>query len=93
MLGDPKGGAAVLEEVVQLRQVVQDKLRAIGGSLEGNSFPVITGNLWLGPDEATAAAQALQPKLEKTRKEVQDLLFEVVALEVRLLLPSSLNPY
>lgn len=40
------------------------------------------GNLWLGQDEAQAVASALLPKLEKTRKEVEELLFEVVTLEV-----------
>lgn len=45
-------------------------------------FPAVLGNLWLGAEEAQAVASALLPKLEKTRKEVEELLFEVVTLEV-----------
>lgn len=38
----------------------------------------------LPPRHSQAVASALLPKLEKTRKEVENLLFEVVTLEVGL---------
>lgn len=48
-----------------------------------DGFPSVTGSLWLGTEDAAAVAAALLPKLEKTREEVEKLLFEVVTLEVR----------
>jgi hypothetical protein len=47
-------------------------------------FPAVLDNLWLGEDEAAAVATALQPKLAKTEKAVEDALFDVVTLEVAL---------
>ena len=40
------------------------------------------GNLWLGQDEAEAVASQLAPKLEKSRGDIEAMLFEVVTLEV-----------
>lgn len=64
-----------------LREVLTDKLADISTSLNGDS-PAVADNLWLGADESAAVASALLPKLEKTKQEIGQLLFEVVQLEV-----------
>ncbi|KAL4443602.1 hypothetical protein ABPG75_011339 [Micractinium tetrahymenae] len=80
-LGSPAGHGSLVEEVRDLRRALTDKLAGIYATMN-EGFPTVLGNLWLGRDEAEAVASALLPKLEKTRKEVEDLLFEVVTLEV-----------
>lgn len=45
---------------------------------------MVTENLWLGGDDATAVSSALVPKLGKTEAAVKELLFEVATLEVAL---------
>jgi hypothetical protein len=47
-------------------------------------FPVVLNNLWLGREEGQAVAAALVPKLQKTKVAVEQLLFEVATLEVRV---------
>lgn len=47
-------------------------------------FPVVLDNLWLGAEEGQAIASALVPKLQKTKVAVEQLLFEVATLEVRI---------
>ena len=84
-----KSGALpeLLADVAELRRALEGELATIaaaanpsaGGSAGGWGNNV----LWLGADEAEAAATALQPKLATARKATQALLFEVVALEVR----------
>ena len=41
-------------------------------------------NLWLGAEEAEAVATALEPKLARTRSEVETVLLDVSLLEVAL---------
>ncbi len=45
---------------------------------------MVLENLWLGKEESEAIATALQPKLTKTRANVEGLLQDVVTLEVAL---------
>lgn len=71
------------QEVKNLREVLTEKLADVSTSLTGD-FPAVSDNLWLGADESQAVASALVPKLEKTKQEIGQLLFEVVQLEVRV---------
>ena len=82
----------LVKDVAELRGALQGELATIaaaaaagtsggGGGWAGNA-------LWLGADEAEAAATALLPKLASAREATQALLFEVVALEVGVF-PSS----
>ena len=81
-LADAPAVAALAEEVGALRGALEEKLAGVYGASVGG-FPAVQGSLWLGREEAAAAAAALLPKLERTRDEVERLLFEVVTLEVR----------
>ncbi|KAH7616468.1 hypothetical protein Ndes2526B_g08560 [Nannochloris sp. 'desiccata'] len=82
-LGDPATVASLAEEAGQLRETLVNKLQAVYASTLGGLAAGQT--LWLGEDEAAAVGSALLPKLEKTVKELESLLFEVVTLEVALL--------
>ncbi|KAI7840670.1 hypothetical protein COHA_005592 [Chlorella ohadii] len=82
-LGNPEATAMLVKEVGDVRETLVNKLAGVYSAMEGG-FPAVMGNLWLGQEEAQAVASALLPKLEKSRKEVEDLLFEVVTLEVLL---------
>lgn len=79
-------GAAVpelLRDVMELRRALESELRAIATASGAQSAAGARGDaLWLGADEAEAAATALRPKLQSARKTTEALLFEVVALEV-----------
>lgn len=81
-LNKPDQVAGVVDEVKQLRQTLEDKLMDIYkkqfGRDSGNE------NVWISPEEADALDTALSPKMDKTRDEVERLLYEVVTLEVRL---------
>jgi MoxR-like ATPase len=79
-LGDPATVTSLAEEVGQLRETLVTKLQAVYASTLGGLAAGQT--LWLGEDEAAAVGSALVPKLEKTLKELESLLFEVVTLEV-----------
>lgn len=82
-LNDAEAVKVLIEEIGQLKATLGDKLAAVySNASEG--FPIVAENIWLGRDEAKAVASALLPKLEKSRDEVEKLLFEVVTLEVRL---------
>ena len=82
-LGKPEEVAGVAEELGQLREALTEKLVGVYGAAE-NGLPS-GANMWLGQDDSAAIASALLPKLEKTKEEVERLLFEVVTLEVRIL--------
>ncbi|KAI8473934.1 MAG: AAA domain-containing protein [Monoraphidium minutum] len=73
----------IAREAGQLRGLLADKLLQVMVNLEGG-FPSLHGNLWLGSGEGDAVATALVPKLNKTRDNVEKLLFEVATLEVAL---------
>jgi MoxR-like ATPase len=78
-LGNERSMRSLADEVAQLRETLVAKLAAVYSSTTGGGPK---DNLWLGRDEAEAVSSALLPKLEKTAKEVETLLFEVVTLEV-----------
>jgi len=88
-LNKPDQVAGVVDEVKQLRQTLEDKLMDIYkkqfGRESGNE------NVWISPEEVDALDTALSPKMDKTRDEVERLLYEVVTLEVRLYTSSSLR--
>jgi len=50
----------------------------------GGKMPALTTHLWLGAQDAEAAATSLTPKLRKSQTEVSRLLAEAVSLEVRI---------
>jgi MoxR-like ATPase len=77
----------LLHDVSKLRKALESDLRSTMSTSEGGQQNV----LWLGADEAAAAATAMRPKMQSARKAVEALLFEVVALEVRTLHPASPN--
>eukprot|EP00889_Picochlorum_renovo_P001716 jgi/Picre1/28746/NNA_004145.t1 len=78
-LNKPDQVAGVVDEVKQLRQTLEDKLMDIYkkqfGRESGNE------NVWISPEEVDALDTALSPKMDKTRDEVERLLYEVVTLE------------
>ena len=80
-LGEPAAVTVLAEEVGQLRETLVNKLQIVYASTLGGLAAGQT--LWLGEDEAAAVGSALLPKLERTVKELESLLFEVVTLEVR----------
>lgn len=86
-------GASVpdlVRDVSELRKALEGELAAIAAASGAQPAAGARGNeLWLGADEAEAAATALRPKLQAARKTTEALLFEVVALEVRRLLLSA----
>jgi len=75
--------AELSREVAALRGLLCDRLASVSSALSGG-FPAVADNLWLGRDEADAVGGALLPKLERTRRTVADLMFEVCTLEVAL---------
>jgi len=85
-LNEPESSSTVVEEVAQLRETLSDKLAEVYASTLGGMLSVSEG-LWLGEEEAAAVASALLPRMEKTRDEVEKLLFEVVTLEVSFFRP------
>ena len=76
----------LVKDVAELRGALQGELATIAAAAAagaGGGRGGWGGNaLWLGADEAEAAATALLPKLAAAREATQALLFEVVALEV-----------
>ena len=68
-------------EMKELKAVLVERLEAGTNALEGG-FTSVTQHLWIGPDEASAAAAALLPKLQKSQTSLQKTLFELVTLEL-----------
>lgn len=79
-LNNPEQVANVTREVGQLRETLEDKLKDILFKQLGRSSG--KENLWTSPDEMDALDTALSPKLDKTKDEVERLLYEVITLEV-----------
>lgn len=80
-LNKPDQIAKVAHEVAQLRETLEDKLKDIMFKQIGRSSG--KEQLWTSPDEMDALDTALSPKLDKTKDEVERLLYEVITLEVR----------
>lgn len=79
-LNNPEQVEKVTHEVTQLRETLEDKLKDIIFKQIGRTSG--RENLWTSPDEMDALETALSPKLDKTKDEVERLLYEVITLEV-----------
>ena len=83
-LSDDRAQHDLAEELGGLKEALLERLGGIAGSLT-DERRIVDGNVWLGQDEAEAVASQLAPKLEKSRGDIEAMLFEVVTLEVLLL--------
>ena len=81
-LNKPDSISSVAEEVGQLRETLEEKLKGIYIRQSGSNAE--HDNIWISPEEADALDTALSPKIEKTKEEIERLLYEVVTLEVCL---------
>lgn len=80
-LNDPAAVEVVAEEVAQLRDTLTEKLTDVYAATAGGLLSV-GQSMWLGREEADAVTSALLPRVERSRDEVEKLLYEVVTLEV-----------
>ena len=85
-LSDDRAQHDLADELGGLKGALMERLSGIANNLTDERH-IIDGNLWLGQDEAEAVASQLAPKLEKSRGDIEAMLFEVVTLEVRCQLP------
>lgn len=69
-------------EVTALRSALAGKLAEVQAVVASEETSLSRANMWLGKDETEAVVLALGPKLEKTAKELERLIGEVVTLEV-----------
>ncbi|KAL3147397.1 hypothetical protein ABBQ38_014463 [Trebouxia sp. C0009 RCD-2024] len=69
---------SVLQEATALRESLTDKLI----SLKSSQGTGIGGNMWISADESEAISATLLPKLKKTWRAHEDLLFEAITLQV-----------
>ena len=86
--GGSTKGTDTLEEVVALRNAVAGQLgtvRAQTTNREGSASSLYRPNMWLGDEETEAALTALEPKLEKTAAQLENLLRDIIILEVCVL--------
>lgn len=90
-LSDMRAQHDLAEELGGLKSALMERLEGIAGGLT-DERRIVDGNLWLGQDEAEAVASQLAPKLEKSRGDIEAMLFEVVTLEVCALNFSSQSP-
>lgn len=73
----------LLQEVTALKQVLVSQL-VESRQTSGGNVPRLTQHLWLGQEDAKAAATSLAPKLRAGRKDLTALLSDTVSLEVCL---------
>ena len=79
--GTVKAAPDLVADVAALAGVLTGELEALGSPQSGGAG--LAGHeLWLGREEAEALASAVRPKQAAVRKGLEDLLFEVVALQV-----------
>lgn len=50
------------------------------------------GNMWISADESEVVSATLLPKLKKTWRAHEDLLFEAITLQVKAMLGSTIRP-
>ena len=86
MQGDQRTDGELLKDVQELRSALEGELRIVSGAASGDVPGSAGAALWLGSEEAEAAASALRPKLANAQKAIEALLIEVVTLEVQPLL-------
>lgn len=80
--GTVRAAADLTADVGALAGVLAAELEALGSPAAGGA--TLAGHeLWLGPEEAEALVAAVRPKLANVRKGLEELLFEVVALQAR----------
>ncbi|KAK9868735.1 hypothetical protein WJX84_010577 [Apatococcus fuscideae] len=82
-LSDDRAQHDLADELGGLKGALMERLSGIANNLTDERH-IIDGNLWLGQDEAEAVASQLAPKLEKSRGDIEAMLFEVVTLEALL---------
>ena len=82
MQGDQRTDGELLKDVQELRSALEGELRVVSGAASGEVPGSAGAALWLGSEEAEAAASALRPKLANAQKAIEALLIEVVTLEV-----------
>ena len=82
MQGDQRTDGELLKDVQELRAALEGELRIVSGAASGEVPGSAGAALWLGSEEAEAAASALRPKLANAQKAIEALLIEVVTLEV-----------
>ncbi|KAJ9530019.1 hypothetical protein QJQ45_023301, partial [Haematococcus lacustris] len=82
-LGNSDKVAELVGEVDEVRAVLTQRYVQVASSLEGG-FPAVLQNLWLSAEESGAVATALQPKLEKTRSAIEEVLHDTVTLATAL---------
>lgn len=92
MQGDQRTDGELLKDVQELRSALEGELRIVSGAASGEVPGSAGAALWLGSEEAEAAASALRPKLANAQKAIEALLIEVVTLEVHHLLLTFPNP-
>ena len=80
-LSDSRKQHDLAEELGGLKAALLERLEGIAGGLT-DERRIMDGNVWLGQDEAEAVTSQLAPKLEKSRSDIEAMLFEVVTLEV-----------
>ena len=83
MQGDQRTDGELLKDVQELRSALEGELRIVSGAASGDVPGSAGAALWLGSEEAEAAASALRPKLANAQKAIEALLIEVVTLEVQ----------
>ena len=83
MQGDQRTDGDLLKDVQELRSALEGELRIVSGAASGEVPGSAGAALWLGSEEAEAAASAFRPKLANAQKAIEALLIEVVTLEVR----------
>jgi hypothetical protein len=82
---DQRSDRELLKDVQELRSALESELRIVSGAASGEVPGSEGADLWLGAEEAEAAASALRPKLSNAQKAIEALLIEVVTLEVQSL--------
>ena len=81
--GTVRAAADLTADVGALAGVLAAELEALGSPAAGGGATLAGHELWLGPEEAEALVAAVRPKQATVRKGLEELLFEVVALQAR----------
>ena len=79
---DQRTDMELLKDVQELRSALESELHTINEAVSGGVPGSAGAALWLGSEEAEAAASALRPKLSNAQRAIEALLIEVVTLEV-----------
>ena len=66
-----------------MRDILEELLSSIYASSSEDGGSKVT-SIWVSSDESEAVSSALAPKLQQAEQGVEELLFEVVTLQVRL---------